>query len=164
MARKKPKKRTKVPPPASKPVWRDPYIGTTFGTFLLSERIGQGGMGVVYKAEDSMTGEVAAVKILPEILGQKPRVAKRFRREATAAVRLQHPNIPKFLDAGIEGGLMYIAWELITGKSLEEVLDNGASLDAWETVEIYFGGVQALIPGECGAADSRRGGAVLVVT
>ncbi|HKB16941.1 MAG TPA: serine/threonine-protein kinase, partial [Planctomycetota bacterium] len=92
------------------------------GDFRLLRRLGEGGMGVVYLARQESLGRLVALKIVrPERMGN-PEAAARFEREAKSVARLRHPNIITVFATGEERGVLYLAMELVPGRSLEEVL------------------------------------------
>ena len=95
-------------------------IGKTMGGYRLLKMIGHGGMGVVCLGERISDGQRVAVKVLKEQLSRQAVVAKRFRREALAGYRLDHPNIVRMIDAGREGNHLYIVVEFVDGTVLEE--------------------------------------------
>ncbi|MCX5858393.1 MAG: protein kinase [Proteobacteria bacterium] len=86
------------------------------------EELGRGGMGVVYKARDTLLDRVIALKVLPHGLRDSETAIKNFLREAKAAAALNHPNIVTIYDAGQEGGVFYIVMEYIQGQTVKEIL------------------------------------------
>jgi len=100
-------------------------LNHVIGHYRLVEEAGRGGMGVVYKAEDTRLHRFVALKILPEQVGEDSVDLVRFRREAEAASALNHPNIVTIYEIGQDGSTHYIAMELVEGKTLRELLVAG---------------------------------------
>jgi serine/threonine protein kinase len=100
----------------------DPYLGRTYGGYCLETRIGQGGMGTVYKGRQVSLDRVVAVKILNKALYENAEFIKRFEREAKSIARINHANIVAVYDFGQHDGLWYMVNEFIEGSSLARLI------------------------------------------
>ena len=104
--------------------------------YELQELIGGGGMADVYTAQDKLLDRAVAVKILHQQYANDAEFVEKFRREATAAAKLAHPNIVNIYDVGEDGGSQYIVMEYVSGPTLKEVIQQKGCLEPIEAVRI----------------------------
>ena len=106
------------------------------GRYELFEKIGEGGMSVVYKAKDRLLNRFVAIKVLkPEFIKDR-KFIESFRRESQAAASLSHPNIVNIFDVGQEGNIHYIVMELVTGNTLSELIKEEGPFPYQKVIEL----------------------------
>ena len=99
--------------------------GTRLGHFQIAEKIGEGGMGAVYRAVDTRLGREVAIKVLPEAVASNPERLERFQREARAIAALNHPNIVTIHSVEHIDGVHFLTMELVSGRPLDRLLEDG---------------------------------------
>ncbi|HEX6849790.1 MAG TPA: serine/threonine-protein kinase, partial [Candidatus Polarisedimenticolaceae bacterium] len=138
--------RADEPPPGTPPGERPPASvpGTPFGRYRMIERLGQGGMAVVWRAEDTLLGRSVALKFLRPELEDSETARRRFLREARSASRLDHPGIGTVYDFGEQDGRPYLAMQLIEGGTVAARLAERGPLALREAVTLARDAAQAL--------------------
>ena len=124
--------------PAEEPP--DPLLGTTVGGILLESKLGQGGVGAVYRGRDPGTGAPLAVKVLDSRQGAYADAVRKFVRGAIAAAQIQHPNIVAVHKVGRDpvSGVHFMTMDLLEGKTLDAILEERGPLAASEAVPIVL--------------------------
>ena len=106
------------------------------GRYEILEKIGEGGMAIVYKAKDRLLNRYVAIKILRPEFTKDDQFIENFRKESQAAAGLSHPNIVNVYDVGKEGNINFIVMELIDGKPLSQLIEEKGKLNYKEAINI----------------------------
>ncbi len=113
-------------------------IGKETGNYRILKELGKGGMGVVYKANQISLGRMVAMKVLPQHLTTNPSFIKRFKNEARAIAKLNHPNIVQIFDVGQDDGTHYYTMEFIEGPPLDEIIYRDGRLPLDRAINIIL--------------------------
>src|ERR1041384_7037290 len=120
------------------------WVGKEISHYRVVSQLGQGGMGVVYLAEDLNIGRRVVLKLLKSDLAADPRMAERFHREARACAAVSHPNITTIYEVNRYEGSWYICMELIEGDTLRSILGRRGALGLDEAVRVAACAADAL--------------------
>src|SRR5205085_10877971 len=112
-------------------------IGYTVGSYKITEKIGEGGMGSVFKGLDTMLEREVAIKMLRPELSRQPNLVERFRSEAVTLARLNHPNIATLYSFIRQSDDFFMVMEYVRGETLESVIRRSGRL-AWDQAVILF--------------------------
>jgi len=114
------------------------------GRYKITGKLGKGGMGIVYKAVDTVLDREVAYKVLPDSLQENPQALKNFLREAKSAAKLNHPGIVTVFDAGEQDGVFYIAMEYVDGNTLKEIIKHRGKISPGGIVHVLAQMCEAL--------------------
>src|SRR5262249_43273090 len=115
-------------------IWRGKGKSLVLGNYLLLEKIGQGGMGAVYKAEHRRMKRIVAIKMLPPSMLKEASAAARVQREVEAAAKLNHPNIVTAFDADSANGVHFLVMECVDGSDLSALVKKNGPLPVAQAV------------------------------
>ncbi len=122
-----------------------PVTGRTqSGRYVIEGELGRGGMGIVYKAKDTVLDRAVAYKVLPDALKENPQALRNFLREAKSAAQLNHPNIVTVYDAGEQDGRYYIAMEYVDGSTLKEIVRKRGAIASGGVLHVMVQMCEAL--------------------
>lgn len=125
-------------------VWRGKGRSLVLGNYVLLEKIGQGGMGAVYKAEHRRMHRIVAVKLLPTSMMRDAATIARFQREVEAAARINHPNIVTAFDAGHDGGVHFLVMEYVEGHDLSAMVKKNGPFPVDQAVNFILQAARGL--------------------
>jgi len=134
----------RLTPYQSAAIYQRKSRGLLIGRYLILEKLGQGGMGVVFKARQRTTGKVVALKILPPSFGRDHQAVSRFKREIEAAGRLDHPNIVAALDADEDRGVHFLVMDYVEGRDLDRVVATSGPLPVVQAVDCLIQAARGL--------------------
>ncbi len=118
--------------------------GLVVSRYLILDKLGEGGMGVVFKAQHRVLNRLVALKILPPSFARREELVLRFRREMQASARLNHPNVVAVLDADEDRGVYFLAMEYIEGRDLDRLIRDHGALPVEDALECVIQAAQGL--------------------
>jgi tetratricopeptide (TPR) repeat protein/tRNA A-37 threonylcarbamoyl transferase component Bud32 len=125
----------RLTPYQSAAIYQKKSRGLLIGDYLILDKLGQGGMGVVFKARHRQTGRLGAVKILPPSFARNRTTVMRFKREIELAGRLKHPNLVRALDAAEDRGLHFLVMEYVAGSDLDHLVRSRGPMSPFEAID-----------------------------
>ncbi|MGO9468956.1 MAG: protein kinase domain-containing protein [Isosphaeraceae bacterium] len=134
----------RLTPYQSAAIYQNKSRGLLIGKYLILDKLGQGGMGVVFKARRRNTGKVVALKILPPSFARDHQAVSRFKREIEAAGRLNHPNIVAALDADEDRGVHFLVMEYVEGRDLDRVVQTSGPMPVVQAVDCLIQAARGL--------------------
>lgn len=125
-------------------IFRKQSRGLRFGDYIVLDKIGSGGIGQVFKAENRRTGELVALKLLRATFTKSERAVARFYREADTAARLKHRNLISVVDAGEKSGLHFLVMELVEGNDVRSIVKSNGPLAVAKAIDVIMQAAQGL--------------------
>src|SRR5262245_40087999 len=114
------------------------------GDYDVIAKVAEGGMGTIYKGRHRQTGQIVAIKIVPQHMANNQVLLKRFEQEFRAAVKLDHPNIVRAMEYGLHGSTPYIIMEFVEGESLGQRIEREGRLPEAEAIRLIAQAAQGL--------------------
>jgi hypothetical protein len=134
----------RLTPYQSAAIYQKKSRGLLIGRYLILDKLGQGGMGVVFKAEQRTTGKIVALKILPPSFARDRQAVLRFKREIEAAGRLDHPNIVAALDADEDRGVHFLVMDYVEGRDLDRVVAASGPMPVVQAIDCLIQAARGL--------------------
>ena len=134
----------KLTPYQAAAVYQKKSRGLLIGNYLILDKLGQGGMGVVFKARHRRLGRVGALKILPPSFARDHQAVMRFRREVEAAGRLKHPNVVAAIDADEDRGVHFLVMEYVEGRDLDHIVRDRGPMKSVQAIDCLIQAARGL--------------------
>src|SRR5258708_13645178 len=112
-------------------------IGTVVGNYKIVDKIGEGGMGAVYKGIDLMLEREVAIKVLKPELGSQPQVVERFRSEAVTLAKLNHPNVATLFAFFRQGDFFFMVLEYVKGITLDQMVESHGAMSCEHAIPVF---------------------------